>query len=89
MMYDTKYYVLYSYKLKVAVYVTTCPRVGLIDNYYSESALKKDFKAAAYDAHNNPLGSNYDLGVDGAFADFTVLVGQFYNDGSFHEKSFM
>jgi hypothetical protein len=36
-----------------------------------------------WDKHANPSGATFDLGKDGEFKEFTVLIGQHYNESSF------
>ena len=37
--------------------------------------------ANAYDEYGNPMNREYDLGRDGAFAGYRILIGQFYTSG--------
>ncbi|CAF4374171.1 unnamed protein product [Rotaria socialis] len=39
----------------------------------------------SYDKHGNPVGTHYDLGRDGAFNRYCVLIGQFYSDSAFSD----
>ncbi|CAM4782703.1 unnamed protein product [Rotaria magnacalcarata] len=39
----------------------------------------------SYDKHGNPAGTHYDLGRDGAFNRYFVLIGQFYSDTAFSD----
>lgn len=51
------------------------------ENFYNtESYGKNDFKndQVQYDVHHNPVGDQYDLGKDGAFKGYSVLIGVFY-----------
>ncbi|UJR31331.1 hypothetical protein I4U23_018829 [Adineta vaga] len=41
--------------------------------------------ALAYDCHWNPVGREYDLGRDGAFMGFSILIGQLYSDCQFND----
>eukprot|EP00004_Rigifila_ramosa_P012477 TRINITY_DN269_c0_g1_i2.p1 TRINITY_DN269_c0_g1~~TRINITY_DN269_c0_g1_i2.p1 ORF type:complete len:658 (-),score=165.09 TRINITY_DN269_c0_g1_i2:70-2043(-) len=46
-----------------------------ITEYYTEHAkLHDEIKASSYDAYMNPAGGEYDLGQDGKFGEFTVLI---------------
>lgn len=40
------------------------------------------------DEHNNPQGNKYDLGKDGAFGEYRVLIGNFYQRGEFSTSLF-
>ncbi len=33
---------------------------------------------AKLDKFNNPIGNKFDLGIDGAFGDFSILIGCFW-----------
>eukprot|EP01103_Thecamoeba_quadrilineata_P005230 TRINITY_DN15056_c0_g1_i1.p2 TRINITY_DN15056_c0_g1~~TRINITY_DN15056_c0_g1_i1.p2 ORF type:complete len:523 (-),score=137.68 TRINITY_DN15056_c0_g1_i1:77-1645(-) len=49
-----------------------------IANFYTEFAgLHDEIKPAEKDEHSNPIGREYDLGREGAFNIFTILVGLF------------
>src|SRR5262249_45170691 len=54
-------------------------------NFYNSSAGLNDEVAvyrdteSKFDKHANPSGDTFDLGRDGQFKDFTVLIGQFYS----------
>ncbi|CAF1481810.1 unnamed protein product [Adineta ricciae] len=43
--------------------------------------------ALAYDCHWNPVGREYDLGRDGAFMGFSILIGQFCSDQTFTDAA--
>ena len=43
--------------------------------------------ALAYDCHWNPVGREYDLGRDGAFMGFCILIAQFYSDYQFTDAA--
>ncbi|CAF1525643.1 unnamed protein product [Rotaria magnacalcarata] len=43
--------------------------------------------APSYDKHNNPTGRNYDLGKDGAFKDYSILIGRFYLLSEFTDEA--
>ncbi|CAF1687034.1 unnamed protein product, partial [Adineta ricciae] len=46
---------------------------------YNDVKGKSDITdALAYDCHWNPIGREYDLGRDGAFMGFSILIGQLY-----------
>lgn len=52
---------------------------------YNEVAGKSNIiDAYAYDRHGNPTGREYDLGRDGAFMGFNILIAQFYYDFQFN-----
>ncbi|CAF4413313.1 unnamed protein product [Rotaria sp. Silwood2] len=51
-------------------------------SYYNESAGKSDIgNAGSYDRHGNPIGKGYDLGQDGSFTEYSILIGQLYLGG--------
>jgi hypothetical protein len=41
--------------------------------------------ADSYDRHGNPTNREYDLGRDGAFTGYRILIGQFYRSGDMTE----
>jgi len=41
--------------------------------------------ANSYDQHGNPINREYDLGRDGAFIGYRILIGQFYTSGDMKE----
>ncbi|CAF2739998.1 unnamed protein product [Rotaria sp. Silwood2] len=43
--------------------------------------------ALAYDRYYNPVGREYDLGRDGAFMNFSILIAQFYSDFQFTDAA--
>lgn len=43
--------------------------------------------AKIYDRYGNPSGREYDLGRDGAFMGFNILIAQFYSDWSFNDTA--
>ena len=43
--------------------------------------------ARAYDRYGNPTGREYDLGRDGAFMEFNILIAQFYTDSMFNDAA--
>eukprot|EP01133_Synstelium_polycarpum_P015496 gene15496-18405_t len=50
-----------------------------IVHFYTENAGVHETSNAPRDKFNNPLGKEYDLGIEGAFTSFTILIGRFYN----------
>jgi hypothetical protein len=50
-------------------------------SFYGENAglhdELNDYNDVHFDKHANPLGSEFDLGKDGQFGEFTVLIGNF------------
>jgi hypothetical protein len=55
---------------------------------YNEAAGKSNIIGArAYDHYGNPTGREYDLGRDGAFKEFTILIAQFYADAQFNDAA--
>ncbi|GAM26420.1 hypothetical protein SAMD00019534_095950 [Acytostelium subglobosum LB1] len=49
-----------------------------IVHFYNANAGTHSIANAPVDKFNNPMGVEYDLGVEGAFTSFTILVGSFY-----------
>ncbi|CAF2118308.1 unnamed protein product [Rotaria magnacalcarata] len=55
---------------------------------YNEIAGKSNVIAAnGYDRYGNPTGREYDLGRDGAFMGFHILIAQFYFDSPFNDAA--
>lgn len=55
---------------------------------YNEVAGRSDIiDALAYDRYGNPTGREYDLGRDGAFTEFNILIAQFYSDFQFTDAA--
>jgi hypothetical protein len=55
---------------------------------YNEAAGKSNIlDARAYDQYGNPTGREYDLGRDGAFKEFNILIAQFYSDSQFNDAA--
>jgi hypothetical protein len=55
---------------------------------YNEVAGKSNIiDANAYDHYGNPTGREYDLGRDGAFMGFSILIAQFYSDFQFNDAA--
>jgi hypothetical protein len=55
---------------------------------YNEVAGKSNITdASAYDHYGNPTGREYDLGRDGAFMGFNILIAQFYSDFQFNDAA--
>ncbi|KAK5583609.1 hypothetical protein RB653_005207 [Dictyostelium firmibasis] len=50
-----------------------------IVHYYTENAGTHINANVELDQYSNPKGIEYDLGVEGAFTQFTILIGRFYN----------
>ena len=44
-------------------------------------------EAMAFDYHGNPTGREYDLGRDGAFKEYNILIAQFYSDFRFNDAA--
>ncbi|CAF1562438.1 unnamed protein product, partial [Didymodactylos carnosus] len=52
----------------------------LVTSFYNDAAGKSNITdASGYDQYGNPTGRVYDLGPDGAFSEFSILIGQFYS----------
>eukprot|EP01112_Ceratiomyxa_fruticulosa_P012216 TRINITY_DN3375_c0_g1_i10.p1 TRINITY_DN3375_c0_g1~~TRINITY_DN3375_c0_g1_i10.p1 ORF type:complete len:517 (+),score=118.81 TRINITY_DN3375_c0_g1_i10:274-1824(+) len=59
-----------------------------IESFYSEYAgMHDEISTTKRDAFSNPEGSDFDLGKEGAFDKFTILVGNFFS--GINEKSFL
>ena len=55
---------------------------------YNEIAGKSNITdAKVYDRYGNPTGREYDLGRDGAFNGFHILIAQFYSDIQFNDTA--
>jgi hypothetical protein len=55
---------------------------------YNEVAGKSNIiNANEYDRYGNPTGREYDLGRDGAFMGFNILIAQFYYDFQFDDAA--
>lgn len=49
------------------------------ERFYNESAGRSNIdNAPAYDQHGNPIGRGFDLGRDGSFKEYKILIGQLY-----------
>ncbi|CAF4238022.1 unnamed protein product [Rotaria sp. Silwood2] len=63
-------------------------RKDLLTTFYTEVAGKSSIiDARGYDQYHNPVGRIYDLGRDGAFSDFNILIAQFYIDSEFNDTA--
>jgi hypothetical protein len=52
----------------------------LVSSFYNDDAGKSNITdAGSYDQYGNPTARKYDLGKDGAYVEFSILIGQFYN----------
>jgi len=49
-----------------------------IIDFYNQNAGLQTISGAALDEHSNPMGAEYDLGKEGAFTQFKVLIGNFF-----------
>jgi hypothetical protein len=55
---------------------------------YNEAAGRSNIiDAVGYDRYGNPSGREYDLGRDGAFMGYNVLIAQFYSDFQFNDTA--
>ena len=55
---------------------------------YNEVAGESNIvNANGYDRYGNPTGREYDLGRDGAFMGFNILIAQFYSDYQFNDTA--
>eukprot|EP01112_Ceratiomyxa_fruticulosa_P011463 TRINITY_DN3108_c0_g5_i1.p1 TRINITY_DN3108_c0_g5~~TRINITY_DN3108_c0_g5_i1.p1 ORF type:complete len:318 (-),score=57.17 TRINITY_DN3108_c0_g5_i1:124-1077(-) len=53
--------------------------VSGLETFYTEYAgLHDEISTTRRDAYANPEGTDFDLGIEGAFSQFTILVGSFY-----------
>ncbi|CAF1191569.1 unnamed protein product [Adineta steineri] len=65
-----------------------CDDEDLVTSFYNDDAGKsKITNAGGYDQYGNPIGKTYDLGRDGAFKDFNILIAQFYADAQFNDAA--
>ncbi|CAF2129264.1 unnamed protein product [Rotaria magnacalcarata] len=56
--------------------------------FYNESAGESNIeKAALYDKYGNPVGRAYDLGRDGSFTEYNILIGQLYLGGELSDEA--
>lgn len=54
-------------------------------SFYNPSAGESNIIGAkSYDKHGNPVGTAYDLGRDGSFKGYNILIGQFYTETEFN-----
>lgn len=54
------------------------------ERFYNKSAGESNINdAKSYDEHGNPVGRAYDLGRDGSFKGYNILIGQFYTAADF------
>ena len=55
---------------------------------YNEVAGRSNIpEAVGFDRYGNPTGREYDLGRDGAFMGFHILIAQFYSDSQFNDTA--
>ncbi|UJR10365.1 hypothetical protein I4U23_014570 [Adineta vaga] len=67
---------------------TTTTTTSVPIQAYNEVVGKSDINdALAYDRYYNPIGREYDLGRDGAFMGFNILIAQFYTDFQFNDAA--
>ena len=67
-------------------FVTMNRKATRDSNYYNAVAGQSVIaNVLSYDKHGNPMETMYDLGRDGAFSDYSILIGQFYADGQFND----
>ena len=60
----------------------------LVSSFYNDAAGKSNITdASGYDQYGNPTGRIYDLGRDGAFKEFRILIAQFYIDFQFNDAA--
>ncbi|CAF3066365.1 unnamed protein product [Rotaria sp. Silwood2] len=60
----------------------------LVTSFYNDAAGKSNITdASGYDQYGNPIGRTYDLGRDGAFSEFSILIAQFYIDSQFNDAA--
>lgn len=60
---------------------------SIFDFYNADAGKSNISDASGYDEYGNPKGAIYDLGKDGAFKDFSILIAQFYQDGQFNDTT--
>lgn len=61
--------------------------VNILNFYNADFGKSKIPDAASFDQYGNPKGTNYDLGKDGAFNNYSILIAQFYQDSQFDDKA--
>jgi hypothetical protein len=58
------------------------------ERFYNKNAGESNINnAESYDQHGNPAGRAYDLGRDGSFKEYNILIGQFYTDSQFSDAA--
>ena len=71
-------------KKKTVEQSTTSSTTSVPFERYNEVAGRSNITdARLYDLYGNPSGREYDLGRDGAFKEFNILIAQFYSDFQF------
>jgi hypothetical protein len=61
---------------------------NLVSTFYNDAAGKSNItNASGYDQYGNPKGRTYDLGRDGVYTEFHILIAQFYIDTQFDDKA--
>eukprot|EP01132_Coremiostelium_polycephalum_P008234 gene8234-10120_t len=59
-------------------FFTPLKKGSSIIQFYTENAGIHSLNNVEVDQFKNPVGNEYDLGIEGAFSDFTILFGVFY-----------
>lgn len=60
----------------------------LVRKFYNDDAGNSNITSAeSYDQYGNPTGRKYDLGRDGAYNEFNILIAQFYVDSQFTDTA--
>jgi hypothetical protein len=60
----------------------------LANDFYNDARGKSNITdASGYDQYGNAIGTTFDLGRDGAFKDFNILIARFYVYGQFDDKA--
>ena len=75
-------------KTKSVVQKPTTSSSTVVFERYNEVAGRSEINEANFhDRFGNPTGREYDLGKDGAFQGFNVLIAQFYSDFQFNDTA--
>ncbi len=60
----------------------------LVSSFYNDDAGKSNITdAGSYDQYGNPTARKYDLGKDGAYVEFSILIAQFFIDSRFNDAA--
>jgi hypothetical protein len=60
----------------------------LVSKFYNDDAGSSNItNAGSYDQYGNPTARKYDLGKDGAYVEFSILIAQFFIDSQFNDAA--